>query len=142
MQEKPGNGREVLFCPNCGYDPYAQDYLDIEKISGSRTHPISAEPADAAFSCPRCSYTGKIFSIPEGERYKMEFDLDSLEEPVSHAQKGAGRVFLYLLGFIIIIISILQYGDVLLSGALAAVLLGSVIFLEARAIRSRKKKRP
>ena len=140
MQGMPGNGREVLFCPNCGYDLHAQDYLDIEKLAG-RSRPISAEQSSTTFSCPQCAYSGKAFSILESERYKLEFDLDSLDEPVIHAQKGSSRLFLYLLGIIIVILSILQSWGTSLSAALAFVLLGSIIFLEARSLSKRKHRR-
>lgn len=129
--QRPGEGKEILFCPNCGYDPRANDYLNIN--SSAQVYELSLKPVQEKFICTQCNYKGNLFSVPEHDVHKLEFDLDALDAPIKHAQKGNGRFYLYFLGFLILIFLMLQTSSILLSAALAVILMGAILFLELRA---------
>ena len=96
-------------------------------------HSLSIEPAEETFVCTQCNYSGQLFSIPESERYKMEFDLDALDAPIKHAQKGSKRFYLYAIGFILIIGVMLQTSNLFFSVGLAIPLAALIIYMELRA---------
>ncbi len=131
MDRAPQQENRILFCPNCGYKPKENDYLNLQ--STREVHSLSITPTEETFVCSQCSYSGNIFSIPESDRYKMEFDVDALDAPVKHAQKGSKRFYLYMVGFLAIIILMLQTASFMLPVALAVILAAVIIYLELRA---------
>ncbi len=131
MEWAPQDENRILFCPNCGYNPRENDYLNLH--SSREVHSLSLEPAQETFLCTQCNYSGQLFSIPESDRYKMEFDIDALDAPIKHAQKGGKRFYLYAIGFILIIGAILQTSSLFVPVVLTILLAALIIYLELRA---------
>jgi len=130
----PEDEYTILFCPQCGYKPHENDYLNLQ--SNKEVHSLSIKPTEEVYVCNKCNFSGSLFAIPEKDRYKLEFDLDELESPLKHAQKGSKRIYLYLLGLLVIILSIIQTSGLLLPVVLTIVLAALILYLELRA-RSR-----
>ncbi len=125
---KENDGITILFCPNCGYNPHANDYLNIETRTEEGS--LNIKPVDGTYLCTQCKYSGNLFSIPETELYKIQFDLDEIDAPVKHAQKASKRFFLYILGFLAIIFMIFQTSSLLIAAALAFILIGAILYTE------------
>jgi hypothetical protein len=125
---KEGDGISIMFCPNCGYDPHANDYLNID--GKNEVHSLNISPVEGTYVCTQCKHSGNLFSIPETDLHKMQFDLDEIDAPVMHAQKASKRFFLYALGFLAIIFVIFQTSSLLLAAALAVILIGVILYSE------------
>jgi len=63
----------------------------------------------------------------------MEFDIDALDAPIQHAQKGGKRFYIYTLGFILILGVMLQTSNIILSAGLVILLAALILYLELRA---------
>lgn len=122
------DGSTILFCPNCGYNPHANDYLNID--SRNEEDSLNITQVEGTYVCTQCKYRGNLFSIPEMEAYKIQFDLDEIDAPVKHAQKASKRFFLYALGFLAIIFIIFQTSSLLFAAALAFTLIGAILYTE------------
>ena len=131
MDRAPQEENRILFCPNCGYNPKENDYLNLH--SRREVHSLDIRPEPEKFVCSRCHYAGSLFSIPESERYKLEFDLDEIDAPVRHAQKGSSRFYLYAVGFIAIAGLMVYTANIVLSAALTIALAGLIFYFELRA---------
>ena len=131
MEWMPEDEHTILFCPKCGYKPHENDYLNLQ--SNKEVHSLSIKPTEEVYVCNKCDFSGSLFAISEKDRYKMEFDLDELEAPLKHAQKGNKRFYLYLIGFLAIILAILQTSELLLPITLTIVLASVILYLELRA---------
>ncbi|MBD3398613.1 hypothetical protein GF412_05220 [Candidatus Micrarchaeota archaeon] len=128
---KESEDAAIIFCPNCGFVPHSGDYLNIE--SKNEVHSLSIKPVEGTYVCSQCKYRGSLFSVPEPELYKLQFDLDEIDAPLKHAQKGSGRFFIYVLSFLAILFVIFQTSSLLLAGALSLVLVGAIIYTELTA---------
>ena len=117
-----------MFCPNCGYNPHANDYLNIE--SRNEVHSLNIKPVEGTYVCAQCKYRGNLFSIPETDLYKIQFDLDEIDAPVKQAQKASRRFFIYAICFLAILVVIFQTSSLLIAAALAFILIGAILYTE------------
>ena len=117
-----------MFCPNCGYNPHANDYLNIE--SRNEVHSLDIQPVEGTYLCTQCKYRGNLFSIPETDLHKIQFDLDEIDAPIKDAQKGSKRFFLYALSFLAILFIIYQTANFVLAAALVLVLISAILYTE------------